>query len=126
MRAIASFPGANTGRASILKAMKKIFLLMMIAPLLGSGCATKVNENQRAITPPPEELPRKAQVGMTREEIERIYGRPKAVIMTQNGETWHYDNTAKLWIPFNFGYHYRQSNFTFDRTGHLRTFRIDQ
>lgn len=109
-----------------MRAMKKIFFLMMMGALLGSGCATHVSNEQRAITPPPEEFPREAQVGMTREEIERIYGRPKAVIVTQTGETWHYDNTAMLWIPFNFGYHYRQSNFTFDRTGHLKHFRIDK
>ena len=109
-----------------MRAMKKTFLLMIIGALLGSGCATQVNNEQRAITPPPEESPRVAQVGMTREEIEGIYGRPKAVIVTQTGETWHYDNTGMMWIPFNFGYHYRQSNFHFDRTGHLKSFRIDQ
>ena len=113
-----AFPGVNIYGNPIMRAMKKIFLLMMIGALLGSGCATHVNNEQRAITPPPEELPR--------EEIERIYGRPKAVIVTQNGETWHYDNTAKMWIPFNFGYRYRQSNFNFDRTGHLKSFRIEQ
>ena len=108
--------------------MKKLFLLTIAGWLLGSGCATRttVTEDQRAVVPRADELPREAQVGMTREEIERIYGRPKRVFITQNGETWHYDNTAKLWIPFNYGYRYRQSNFTFDRTGHLTRFRIDQ
>jgi len=105
--------------------MKKVFLLMMIGSLLIAGCATRVSDNQRSVAPA-EELPREAQVGMSREEIERIYGRPKAVIMTQTGETWHYDNTAMLWIPFNFGYHFRQSNFVFDRTGHLQRFTIDR
>lgn len=111
-----------------MQAMRKLILLAIAGWLLGSGCATRttVTEDQRAVVPPAEDLPRQAQVGMTREEIERIYGRPKRVYITQNGETWHYDNTAKLWIPFNYGYHYRQSTFTFDRTGRLRTFRIDQ
>jgi hypothetical protein len=85
-----------------------------------------VNEEHRAVIPPAQELPQEARIGMSREEIERIYGRPKAVIMTQGGEMWHYDNTAKLWIPFNYGYRSRQSNFTFDRTGHLKNFRIDK
>jgi hypothetical protein len=106
--------------------MKRIFLLIALGALLSPGCATKVNDNQRAITPPAEELPQEAQIGMTREDIDRIYGHPKAVIMTQGGEMWHYDNTGMLWIPFNFGYRYRQSNFTFDRTGHLKNFRIDK
>lgn len=109
-----------------MRGMKTIFLLTIIACLLVPGCATRVEDDQRAITPPPQEAPREAQVGMTREEIEGIYGRPKAVIMTQNGETWHYDNTGMAWIPFNFGYRYRQSNFNFDRTGHLRNFRINR
>jgi hypothetical protein len=106
--------------------MRKLFLLAIAGCLLGSGCATRttVTEDQRAVVPPPE--PRQAQVGMTREEIESIYGRPGRVFIRPNGETWHYDNRGMAWIPFNFGYRYRQSNFTFDRTGHLKYFRIDQ
>jgi len=105
--------------------MKKLFLLAIAGWLLDSGCATRtVTEDQRAIVPPPE--PRQAQVGMTREEIESIYGRPGRVFMRPNGETWHYDNRGMAWIPFNYGYHYRQSTFVFDQTGHLKTFRIDQ
>ena len=120
------FPDTIIAERSIMRAMKKVFLLAIAGWLLGSGCATKttVNEEQRAIVPPAE--PRQAQVGMTREEIEGIYGRPKRVFFTPNGETWHYDNTAKLWIPFNYGYRYRQNTFVFDRTGHLKTFRIDR
>jgi hypothetical protein len=123
-----SFPGAIIADGPIMPVMRKLFWLAIAASLLGSGCATRttVTEDQRAVVPPAEELPRQAEVGMTREEIERIYGRPKRVFLTQNGETWHYDNTAKLWIPFNYGYRYRQSTFVFDRTGHLKTFRIDQ
>jgi outer membrane protein assembly factor BamE (lipoprotein component of BamABCDE complex) len=108
-----------------MRVMKKLFLLAIAGWLLGPGCATRtVTEDQRAIVPPPE--PRRAQVGMTREEIESIYGRPQSVFMRPNGETWHYDNRGMAWIPFNYGYRYRQSNFVFDQTGHLRTFRIDQ
>lgn len=99
---------------------------MILGWLLAAGCASNPNNGHPAVPASSEELPREASVGMTREEIARIYGEPKSVIMTQNGETWHYDNTAKLWIPFNFGWRYRQSNFYFDRTGHLKTFRIDQ
>lgn len=111
-----------------MRAMKKMFLLAIAGWLLGSGCATKstVTEDGRAIVPPAEELPRQAQVGMTREEIESIYGHPGRVFVRPNGETWHYDNRGMAWIPFNYGYHYRQSTFVFDQTGHLKTFRIDQ
>jgi len=111
-----------------MQAMKKVFLVAIAGWLLGSGCATetRVNEDRTAIVPPAQDLPRQAQVGMTREEIERIYGRPGRVFIRPNGETWHYDNAGMAWIPFNFGFRYRQSNFVFDRTGHLITFRIDQ
>jgi hypothetical protein len=111
-----------------MQLMKKLFLLAIAGWLLGSGCAseTTVNENQRAVAPPPQQLPREAQIGMTREDIERIYGRPGRVFARPNGETWHYDNAGMAWIPFNFGFRYRQSNFVFDQTGHLITFRIDQ
>ena len=123
--ATCSFPGAINAERSILRTMKKLFLLAIAGWLLGSGCATRtVTEDQRAIVPPP--APRQAQVGMTREEIESIYGRPGRVFFRPNGETWHYDNRGMAWIPFNFGYRYRQSTFVFDRTGHLVTFRIDQ
>lgn len=108
-----------------MRTMNKLFLLAIAGWLLGSGCATRtVTEDQRAIVPPPE--PRTAQVGMTREEIESIYGRPGRVFLRPNGETWHYDNRGMAWIPFNYGYRYRQSTFVFDQTGHLRTFRIDR
>ncbi len=111
-----------------MRTMKKLFLVAIAGWLLGSGCATKttVTGDGRAIVPPAQEAPRQAQVGMTREEIESIYGRPARVFIRPNGETWHYDNAGMAWIPFNFGFRYRQSNFVFDRTGHLVTFRIDQ
>jgi hypothetical protein len=108
--------------------MKKLLFVAIAGWLLGSGCATqtRVTQDGRAIVPPAEELPRQAEVGMTREEIERIYGRPARVFLRPNGETWHYDNRGMAWIPFNYGYRYGQNTFVFDQTGHLKTFRIEQ
>jgi outer membrane protein assembly factor BamE (lipoprotein component of BamABCDE complex) len=113
---------------SNLQVMINLFLMAMAGWLLVSGCATNttVTPDGKAVVPPANDEPRRAEVGMTREEIESIYGRPARVFIRPNGETWHYDNRGMAWIPFNFGYRYRQSNFTFDQTGHLRTFRIDQ
>jgi hypothetical protein len=123
-----TFPGAIIDEVFMMRTMKKLLLVAVAGGLLGSGCATqtRVTADGRAIVPSAQDLPRQAEVGMTREEIERIYGRPARVFLTQNGETWLYDNSGMAWIPFNYGYHYRQNTFVFDQTGHLKTFRIDQ
>src|SRR4029077_10072016 len=85
-----SFSNKIIAEGSIMQAMKKFFLLAITGWLLGSGCATKttVTEDGRAIVPSAQDVPRQAQVGMTREEIESIYGHPARVFIRPNGETW--------------------------------------
>lgn len=100
--------------------MKKLFSLLSL--LLVVGCATEAHKQRverremLAKTGP--------QVGMPKSDIKLLYGDPRGILQTESGETWHYDNIGMLFIPFNFGYRLKMSNFEFDREGRLKKYSL--
>ena len=66
---------------------------------------------------------KKARLGMSKRQVEEMYGEPSEVRRTARGEVWQYrTNRGQAYIPYNFGYKPKMSTFTFDASGTLVDF----
>jgi hypothetical protein len=97
--------------------MKKLLTVLTIVLL--SGCASNSNQGERPNKGKPEPV-----LGMSKEEIQKSWGKPKRVTITPGGETWQYDDAELALIPFNFGFRPQFFLFTFDKDGKLVDYAI--
>ena len=103
--------------------MKKTVLLLTCAILVLSfaGCATDKASDNKA--PQPKQEPKKAQnqkdpeIGMTKDQILAMYGKTNNIRVSNQGETWTYDNFGEAHIPFNFGFRAKMRIIIFDKDG---------
>jgi outer membrane protein assembly factor BamE (lipoprotein component of BamABCDE complex) len=118
--------------------MKKavfVSLVVSIALIGFSGCATDQGQASQPPAPAKVEQPAKAQgpwagklkVGMTKEEVTQAIGNPKNKGMNSDGsETWMYDDREKAFIP-HFGMvhafggdKFNQLTINFDTNGKVK------
>jgi hypothetical protein len=110
--------------------MRSLFA-SLLAALVFVGCATTENQSSdpkpkaKAGEKPYKDKP-EPKLGMSKDEIQQIWGKPKRVNGTPNGETWQYDDTELALIPFNFGFKPRFYIFTFDKEGKLVDYSISK
>jgi hypothetical protein len=58
------------------------------------------------------------EVGMTKDEVVKLYGKTDNMQVTSEGETWVYNlNMGEQFIPFNFGYRPKMRMVYFDKDG---------
>jgi len=70
---------------------------------------------------------KKPRIGMTQNQVRRMYGDPTSVNHTSEGEVWSYwFNKGHAFIPYNFGYHARFGTFIFDNNGVLKNFNYNE
>lgn len=93
--------------------MNKLLALTAIIVTL-CGCASTPKEAEKPYKDKPEPV-----LGMSKEEIQKTWGKPKRVSATPAGETWQYDDVELAMIPFNFGFKPHYFSFTFDKEGKL-------
>lgn len=101
--------------------MKKLIAVAALAATL-CGCATTPKETtEKPYKDKPEPV-----LGMSEEEIQKVWGKPKRVNATPGGETWQYDDTELAMIPFNFGFKPHFYLFTFNKDGKLVDYSISK
>lgn len=93
----------------------KSTLLIIATVILLTGCAT----------PTPPAIKTQPHVGMTKDEVTASYGKPGKITRTEEGELWVYDNAALAAVPFNFGFRLKFHTFTFDESGKVLKFHVD-
>ncbi len=95
--------------------MKAILLALLLV-----GCATDSKQSQPTIDPS-----KKPVVGMSKDQVLAMHGKPKRVTLTAQGEVWRYDNYELMMIPFNFGFRPKVHEFVFGADGKLASFSQD-
>lgn len=83
-----------------------------------TGCAT-TNEKQTTDGANRFDGRPEPTLGMTKPELEKVWGKPKNVTVTPGGELWQYNNMELAYIPFNFGFKPNFYTFSFNKEGKL-------
>lgn len=92
---------------------------LSLCALLLFGCASTPKQPEKPYKDKPEPV-----LGMSMDEIQKAWGKPKRVNATPAGEVWQYDDTELAFIPFNFGFKPHFYLFTFDKSGKLIDYSI--
>jgi outer membrane protein assembly factor BamE (lipoprotein component of BamABCDE complex) len=90
------------------------------------GCATQDqrDQNTQAQEKPKSDPEQQLKVGMTKAEVEKLFGKPGNVASSSDGsEVWQYNDTAKAFIPFYAigGGKFKNIMVTFDADGKVRS-----
>ena len=109
------------GRRGQNQNMKIIASLLLLLSVLFVGCAS-----QSGGSPPPEakQKPQEKnpEVGMTRDQVEQMFGKTDNKNITSEGETWIYHlNMGEMFIPFNFGYRPKTRIVNFGKDGLVKS-----
>lgn len=101
--------------------MSAKLLRLSLGITLIAGCSSPGGYDYPELNPnSPRASPYITQNETDQARVRRMMGAPKGVYSHGDGTvTWHYDNSGELWIPFNFGYTYQASDFTFDKDGKI-------
>ena len=120
----------------------KWFLLIAVCGVLAAGCATtgssssgstssKSAEEKAADEKKKQEWKNQKEgnpeVGMTKEQVSTLYGKPDHTSVSSEGETWSYNvNAGQAWIPFNYGYRPKFRVITFNKDGKVAHWSFNQ
>jgi len=100
--------------------MKLISLLLLALSLVFAGCASQSGDAPAQAKQKPEE--KNPEVGMTRDQVEQMFGKTDNKNITSEGETWIYHlNMGEMFIPFNFGYRPKTRIINFGKDGLVKS-----
>jgi outer membrane protein assembly factor BamE (lipoprotein component of BamABCDE complex) len=90
------------------------------------GCASQdqKDQNTQVQDQSKSDLERQLKVGMTKAEVEKLFGKPGNIASSSDGsEVWQYSDTAKAFIPFYAigGGKFKNIMVTFDSEGKVRS-----
>lgn len=102
-------------------------VLLALCFIAAAGCASNgVKETKPASAEKPYKDKPEPTLGMSKEDVQKVWGKPKRVTGTPSGELWQYDDVELALIPFNFGFKPHFYRFTFDTSGKLVDYAISK
>ena len=100
--------------------MKKLIPVFMAGALVFVGCASDKSASEpKAAAGSQEKNP---EVGMTKDQVEALYGKTNNIRVGSDGETWVYNlNMGEAFIPWNFGYRPKTRIIEFGQDGKVKS-----
>ena len=91
----------------------------LIACMILTACETTDPKKATPKGPPEQQL----KVGMTKEEVTKLLGKPRGVMNSNMGETWSYNDMVKAFIPLYSisGGKFKSISIAFDNDGKVAT-----